>query len=183
MRDLFIIVGCWAISFLFNGIEAGLTSIDPVRLRHHVKLNRPAAVRLDRLLKTPECLLVTVLLVTNLADILALLLLTRLLVFRFGTAGFAFTIVIALPIYLFVLGVLPKSLLRRFPFRALSPLARLLEISMITLWPVLAAGAALGTSESSDRTATGLGGIRLLRLWLHRDISRSATRIQGVRDE
>ena len=144
MRDLFIIVGCWAISFLFNGIEAGLTSIDPVRLRHHVKLNRPAAVRLDRLLKTPERLLVTVLLVTNLADILALLLLTRLLVFRFGTAGFAFTIVIALPIYLFVLGVLPKSLLRRFPFRALSPLARLLEISMITLWPVLAAGAALG---------------------------------------
>ncbi len=112
MRDLFIIVGCWAISFLFNGIEAGLTSIDPVRLRHHVKLNRPAAVRLDRLLKTPERLLVT--------------------------------IVIALPIYLFVLGVLPKSLLRRFPFRALSPLARLLEISMITLWPVLAAGAALG---------------------------------------
>jgi len=144
MRDLFIIVGCWAISFLFNGIEAGLTSIDPVRLRHHVKLNRPAAVRLDRLLKTPERLLVTVLLVTNLADILALLLLTRLLVFRFGTAGFAFTIVIALPIYLFVLGVLPKSLLRRFPFRALSPLARLLEISMRTLWPVLAAGAALG---------------------------------------
>src|SRR6266699_5936570 len=115
MKDFFIIGGCWAISFLFNGIEAGLTSIDPVRLRHHVKLNRPAAVRLDRLLKTPERLLVTVLLVTNFADILALLLLTRLLVSRFGTAGFAFTIVIALPIYLFVLGVLPKSLFLRSP--------------------------------------------------------------------
>jgi CBS domain containing-hemolysin-like protein len=144
MRDVFIIVGCWAISFLFNGIEAGLTSIDPVRLRYHVKLNRPAAVRLDQLLKTPERLLVTVLLVTNFADILALLLLTRLLISRFGPAGFVFTIAIAVPIYLFVLGVLPKSLFRRFPFRALSPLARLLEISMTALWPVLATGAALG---------------------------------------
>src|SRR6266704_2745800 len=144
MRDVFIIGGCWAISFLFNGIEAGLTSIDPVRLRHHVKLNRPAAVRLDRLLKKPERLLVTVLLVTNFADILALLLLTRLLISRFGASGFALAIVIALPIYLFILGVLPKSLFRRFPFRALSPLARLLEIVMTALWPILAAGAALG---------------------------------------
>ena len=118
MRDVFIIVGCWAISFLFNGIEAGLTSIDPVRLRYHVKLNRPAAVRLDQLLKTPERLLVTVLLVTNFADILALLLLTRLLISRFGPAGFVFTIAIAVPIYLFVHGVLPKSLFRRFPFRS-----------------------------------------------------------------
>jgi len=144
MRDFFIIIGCWAISFLFNGIEAGLTSIDPVRLRHHVKLNRPAAVRLNRLLKTPERLLVTVLLITNLADILALLLVTRLFVSRFGSAGFVFTILIALPVYLFVLGVLPKSMFRRFPFRALSPLAGLLEIVMTALWPILAAGAALG---------------------------------------
>src|SRR6266404_4925498 len=111
MMDIAVILCCWIVSFVFAGIEAGLLSIDPVRLRHHVKQNRPAAVRLNRLLKRPERLLVTVLLVTNLADILALLLLTRLLVFRFGTAGFAFTIVIALPIYLFVLGVLPKSLL------------------------------------------------------------------------
>ena len=144
MRDVFIIVGCWAISFLFNGIEAGLTSIDPVRLRHHVKLNRPEAVRLDRLLNTPERLLVTVLLVTNLADILALLLMTRFLVSRFAVTGFLLAILIALPIYLFVLGVLPKSLFRRFPFRALSPLARLLEIVMTALWPILTIGTLIG---------------------------------------
>ena len=144
MRDVFIIIACWAISFLFNGIEAGLTSVDPVRLRHHVKLNRPAAVRLDRLLKTPGRLLGTVLLVTNFVDIVALLLLTRLLVSRFGTVGFFLAIVTALPIYLFALGVLPKSLFRRFPFRALSPLAGFLEIITTVLWPVLATGTALG---------------------------------------
>ena len=117
MRDAFIIIGCWAISFLFNGIEAGLASIDPVRLRYHVNLNQPAAMKLDRLLKTPGHLLGTVLLVTNFVEIIALLLLTRFLVSKFGAAGFGLAIVVALPIYLFVLSVLQKSLYRRFPFR------------------------------------------------------------------
>lgn len=144
MKDAFIIAGCWAISFLFNGIEAGLTSIDPVRLRHYVKLNQPAAVRLDRLLKTQGRLLATVLVITNLADIIALVLLTRFFVSRFGPLGFVIAIFVALPIYLFVLVVLSKSLFRRFPFRALSPLAGLLEIGMAILWPFLAIGAALG---------------------------------------
>ncbi|HZR77958.1 MAG TPA: CNNM domain-containing protein [Chthoniobacterales bacterium] len=144
MKDILIIVGCWAISFLFNGIEAGLTAIDPVRLRHHVKLNRPAAVRLDHLLQTPGRLLATVLLVTNFVDIIALILLTRFFVNRFGVAGFAAGIVAALPIYLFALNVLPKALFRRFPFRALSPLARLLEVTMTALWPILITGDFLG---------------------------------------
>jgi putative hemolysin len=105
-----------------------------------VKQNRPAAQRLDRLTKRPERLLVTVLLVTNFANILGLLILTKLLVARFGTLGFALALVIALPIYLFVLSVLPKSLFRRFPFRALAALGGVLEWFSILLWPVLEIG-------------------------------------------
>ena len=84
MMTGFIIFCCWIVSFFFNGIESGLLSIDPVRLRQNVKRRAPAAVRLDRLLKHPERLLVTVLLFTNAADILGLLLLTRQLVHSFG---------------------------------------------------------------------------------------------------
>ena len=144
MKDLWIILGCWVISFLFNGIEAGLMSIDPVRLRHNVKLNLPAAVRLDRLLKSPERPLVTVLLITNFVDIVALILLARQFVSRFGTAGLVITVIVAIPIYLFVLGVLPKSLFRRFPFRALAALSSLLEVSVMVLWPILAIGEQVG---------------------------------------
>src|ERR1700681_846920 len=117
MTTWFMILGCWAISFLFSGIEAGLLSADPVRLRNQVKQRQRAALRLDRLLKSPERLLVTVLLVTNMADILGLLLLTRRLVWSFGSKGFLLALIISLPIYLFVLAVLPKSLFRRFPLR------------------------------------------------------------------
>jgi len=140
----FAIFLLWTISFFFAGIEAGLLSVDPVRLRHHVKRRNPAALRLDRLTKRPERLLITVLLVTNFANILGLLILTKLLVAQFGTLGFALAILIALPFYLFVLSVLPKSLFRRFPFRALAALGGVLEWISILLWPVLEIGERAG---------------------------------------
>jgi CBS domain containing-hemolysin-like protein len=140
MLYTFAILLLWTISFFFAGIEAGLLSVDPVRLRSQVKQGSAAALRLDRLTKRPERLLITVLLVTNFANILSLLLLTKLLINSFGPAGFLWSIFIALPIYLFLLGVLPKSLFRRFPFRALARLGGVLEGISILLWPVLEIG-------------------------------------------
>ncbi|MEO7167587.1 MAG: CNNM domain-containing protein [Spartobacteria bacterium] len=140
----FIILCCWVVSFVFAGIEAGLLSLDQVRLRHQVKLHNHAAISLDRLLKEPERLLATILLVTNLADISALLLLTRRLVTLLGTAGYPVALLVAGPIYLFVLGVLPKSLFRRFPYRALASLAGILVFTSRLLWPILELGAQIG---------------------------------------
>jgi putative hemolysin len=150
-----IISCCWIVSFFFNGIESGLLSIDPVRLRQNVKRRVPAASQLNRLLKQPERLLATVLLVTNAADIIALLLLTSKLVRLYGYAGFFIALAIALPVYLFVLSVLPKSLFRRFPFRALARLAGVLEFTSILFSPLLEIGARLGKlllpSQSAKR--------------------------------
>jgi CBS domain containing-hemolysin-like protein len=141
---IIIIVCCWIISFFFNGIESGLLSIDPVRLRQNVKRRVPAALQLNRLLKHPERVLATVLLITNAADIVALLLLTSQLFRWYGYSGFLFALVIALPVYLFVLSVLPKSLFRRFPFRALAWLAGILEFTSILFSPLLELGARIG---------------------------------------
>lgn len=145
MTVAIIIIGCcWIVSFFFNGIESGLLSIDAVRLRQNVKRRVPAALQLNRLLKRPERLLATVLLVTNAADIVALLLLTSQLFRWCGYAGFLLALVIALPVYLFVLSVLPKSLFRRFPFRALARLAGVLEFTSILFSPFLELGARIG---------------------------------------
>jgi putative hemolysin len=135
---------CWVVSFFFNGIESGLMSIDPVRLRENVKRGVRAAVRLNRLLEHPERLLVTVLLFTNAADILGLLFLTRHLVYRYGDRGFVLAVAIALPVYLIGLGLLPKALFRRFPFRALALLAGVLEFVSWLLWPLLELGRLVG---------------------------------------
>src|SRR5205823_14849595 len=154
MMIAFIIFCCWIVSFFFNGIESGLLSIDPVRLRQNVKRRVPAAVRLNRLLKHPERLMVTVLLITNAADILGLLLLTRQLVHSFGYAGFFIALVIAVPIYLLLLAVLPQSLFRRFPFRALAHLAGILDFVSILFSPMLELGERLGRLLLPGRVAS-----------------------------
>jgi CBS domain containing-hemolysin-like protein len=148
-----IIFCCWIVSFFFNGIESGLLSIDPVRLRQNVKRRVPAALRLNRLLKHPERLLATVLLFTNAADIIGLLLLTNQLVRWYGHVGFLFALAIALPVYLFLLSVLPKSLFRRFPFRALARLAGVLEFALTLFSPLLELGARLGKLVLPARAA------------------------------
>jgi CBS domain containing-hemolysin-like protein len=139
-----VIIVCWIISFIFAGIEAGLLSLDQVRLRHQVKLQNRSAILLDRLVKDPERLLATILLVTNLADITGLLLLTRHLVSWMGASGYVGALLVAAPIYLFLLGVLPKALFRRFPYRALAAFAGLLVFTSRLLWPVLELGALIG---------------------------------------
>ena len=135
---------CWVASFVFGGIEAGLLSLDQVRLRHQVKLRNRAAIALDCLLKKPQRLLATVLLVTNFSDIAGLLLLTRGLVSLLGAVGYLVALLVAGPIYLFLLGVLPKSLFRRFPYRALAALAGLLVLTSRLLWPLLELGSQIG---------------------------------------
>jgi CBS domain containing-hemolysin-like protein len=169
---IIIIVFCWVVSFFFNGIESGLLSVDPVRLRQNVKRRVPAALQLNRLLKYPERLLATVLLVTNAADIIALLLLTSQLVESYGYAGFLFALVIALPVYLFLLSVLPKSLFRRFPFRALARLAGVLEFTSFLFSPLLELGARVG-KLLLPRRAAKRGGLFAARDELKQIASQS----------
>ena len=64
-----LVFGCLAVSFVFSGIEAGILSVNRVRLRHRVKTRDRAAIRLKQLLTNPERFLVTVLIVTNLMKI------------------------------------------------------------------------------------------------------------------
>jgi CBS domain containing-hemolysin-like protein len=176
-----IIVCCWIVSFFFNGIESGLLSIDPVRLRQNVKHRVPAALRLNRLLTYPERLLATVLLVTNAADIVALLLLTSQLFQWFGYAGFLLALIIALPVYLFVLSVLPKSLFRRFPFRALARLAGVLEFTSILFSPLLELGARVGNlllpghAGKRGRVFAGREELKQITMQSERDGALTAT--------
>ena len=80
---------CLLVSFVFSGIEAGILSVNRVRLRHRVdELRDRAAIRLDRLLRDPERLLVTVLVVTNLMNIFAITLTAQEFVAWCGVWGY-----------------------------------------------------------------------------------------------
>jgi CBS domain containing-hemolysin-like protein len=142
MIALFAIAICLLVSGIFSGIEAGILSINRVRLRHQVKLREKAALRLNRLLAHPERLLITVLIVTNLMNVLAVALSTQLLVARIGHWGYLVAFVVWLPVYLGV-ELFPKSLFRRFPFRALAIFSEMLRLADWLLAPLLAVGSAM----------------------------------------
>ena len=131
-----VIAICALISFVFSGIEAGILSVNRVRLAHHARQNDPAAVKLQAMLEHPDRLLITVLMVTNFANISALILLIDRLVPIFGNQGYLLALAIYLPVYLLFLELLPKSLFRRFPYRALAALAEPLRLTDLVLTPV-----------------------------------------------
>ena len=143
---------CLLVSFVFSGIEAGILSVNRVRLRHRVeKLRDRAAIRLNHLLEQPERLLVTVLVVTNLMNIFAITLTVQEFVARCGVWGYALAFAVFLPVYLFALELLPKSLFRRFPYRALAALSGPLRLADLLLSPMHAVGSAVSRTLFKKR--------------------------------
>src|ERR1700752_4433136 len=93
---------CLAVSFLFSGTEAGLLSLNRLRLRRLGGVGAPAAGHLEGLLAEPARLFVTVLFVTSLSNIMAILILVSQLVALWGTIGYGLALIVAFPIFLFV---------------------------------------------------------------------------------
>jgi len=101
-----------------------------------VKQRDRAALKLERLLAKPERLLITVLVVTNLATVFAVTLAAEAWVVEFGQKGYFLTLAVFLPIYLFGVELLPKALFRRFPYRAVAWLAEPLRLADLLLTPL-----------------------------------------------
>jgi putative hemolysin len=137
------LIGCLLISFVFSGLEAGLLSLNRVRLRHRLKLKDPAAIRLNSLLSDPERFLVNVLVVNSLMKIYALGIGLQMALTFFGTAGYLVAAVVALPVWLLGIEMLPKSLFRHFPYPVLAMLAGPLHLVDLLLSPMHALGSAL----------------------------------------
>ena len=137
------ILGCLTVSFVFSGIEAGILSVNRVRLRHRLKLKDPAAKVLNKLLADPERTLVTVLIVTNLMNICALSLGVQMAVSAFGDWGYFLSLVVALPIWMLGIELLPKSVFRRVPYTALAFLSGPLRLADYALSPMHALGGRL----------------------------------------
>jgi len=139
-----VIAALLLVAFVFSGIEAGILSLNRVRLRNRVKHRDRDALRLQKLLKNPEQLLLTVVIVTNLANLFAITLATATFVRHWGYAGYGVSLLVFLPLYLFGLELFPKALFRRFPLHAVALLSAPLRLAYLALAPVLRLGTSLG---------------------------------------
>src|SRR5271165_1388905 len=142
----FVLIFCLAASFLVSGTEAGILSLNRLRLRHLAHQKDRAAVQLQQLLERPARLLVTALVITSLLNIVALVLLANTLVSWFHWAGYFLTLVLALPLFLLVAELLPQAIFRRIAYKELASLAVPLDIAARILTPVINVGSFIARS-------------------------------------
>jgi putative hemolysin len=135
-----LLVLCLAVSFIFSGTEAGLLSLNRLRLRQLSRSGDSAAIRLWRLVAEPSRLFTTVLCVTGLSNIIAILILLSWFVHALKGWGYLCTVLVGFPIFLILTEILPKSFFRRFPYQALASIAVLLEIASLILTPLMTVG-------------------------------------------
>jgi len=145
-----VVLACFFIGFLFSGIESGVLAVNRVRLRHHARLGDRPAQQLHDMLDNLERLMITVLLVTNTATIIAVVLLFREFSSQ-GTAAGVLAVIVAAPIFVFGMEFLPKAIFRRFPYRTLSPLAKVLGVVHVCLRPIVNVGAWLASKVVGSR--------------------------------
>lgn len=147
-----------ALSFLLSGMETAVLSVSRVRVRHAAEDDSRAAQLLP-LLDDREGLLGAVTVANHVANVTAFGLIIWRLVKTLGHWGYVSGFVLALPIFIIGLEVLPKTLFRRYPYRALRRLVPLLQViawfrrpfrSMTVISPLGDEGVELNVSSRED---------------------------------
>ena len=124
-------------SFLLSGFEAGLLTLNSVRLRHFARDNKHGAARLEKLLGNYQPLLISILLLTASFNLLAFALVTHLTIEWIGNWGYLVAFLISLPVYMFWIEFVPKHLFSRFPIRAMNTFYPVLSLIRHTIAPLV----------------------------------------------
>ena len=114
-------------SFALSGLETAVASVSRVRVRHAASEGDARARGLLPLLEDRDALLGAVTVLNHIANLTAFAIMAWKLVGLMGAWGYAAAVVVALPIFLIVLEVLPKKLFRRYPYRSIRALALLVH--------------------------------------------------------
>jgi putative hemolysin len=119
------VVVALALSAFFSGTETGIYCLNRVRLNVRASQNNAQARRLTSLVERPQDLVITALLGTNVADYLATVFVTALLLYFAVSERFAeiYATAIVTPLILVFGGVIPKDWFQRESDRLMYPLA------------------------------------------------------------
>ena len=126
------------LSFLLSGMESAVLSVSRVRVRHAADED-PRAAQLLPLLSDRESLLGSVTVANHVMNVTAFGIIIWQLVKEMGSVGYLVGFLLALPVFIIGLEVLPKTLFRRYPFRTLRRLLPLLRFAAFFRRPFRAA--------------------------------------------
>lgn len=149
-----VLILCLCLSFMLSGLESAVLAVSRVRVRHAADGGDARARRLLPLLEDRDALIGCITVANHLTNLAAFLLIALPVVHSARWWVYSLAFVLALPVFLIGLEVMPKKLFRRYPFRSMrsvSPLVHLVGIArplFRAFARTTAADTAIGPSET-----------------------------------
>lgn len=128
---------CLLLAFMLSGIESALLTVNRVRVRYIAEEGNARAAKLFKLLEFRNELLHAATALCHLASLTAFALAAAALVHLIGNWGWAVAILLALPVFLMGLELVPKLLFKRYSFQLLCHLTGVLAILRVIAKPML----------------------------------------------
>jgi len=111
--ELALIAGFLVLKGFFSGSEIAMVNADKVKLRHLAKTGDRGAGMVLRLFRTPDVILGTTLVGTNIATVTISTLGALLFIEHFGPAGDMISVIVLTPLLLILGEVVPKSIFQQ----------------------------------------------------------------------
>lgn len=136
--DILLVVVFIALEGFFSGSEIAIVSANRIRLRHWAGKGDKRAQRLLALLETPDQLLATTLVGTNVSVVVASTLATVALIYMFGTHGELFALALMWPLALVFGEIVPKTVFQENADRVALWVVKPLGWAMFCFRPLIA---------------------------------------------
>jgi len=130
---IILIVLCLVAEAFFSGTETGMISLNRIRLRHLAEEGDERAAFLHSTLASPDSLLATTLVGTNLAVVSGSALAMRLVTKLHPEQASLLTTILMIPLIVIFGEIVPKAVFRRRPLGILLPSVPLLRIALFLL--------------------------------------------------
>ncbi len=111
--ELILIIFFLLLKGFFSGSEIAMVSSDKLKLKHQAKMGNRGASLVLKLFRTPDVILGTTLVGTNLATVTISTLGALIFIDMFGSAGDLISIVVLTPVLLILGEVVPKSIFQQ----------------------------------------------------------------------
>ncbi|MCU7917801.1 MAG: hemolysin family protein [Candidatus Thiodiazotropha sp. (ex Dulcina madagascariensis)] len=135
--ELLIIILFLLLKGFFSGSEIAMVNSDKLKLRHQAKLGNRGAALVLKLFKTPDVILGTTLVGTNIATVTISTLGALLCIDLFGSTGDLISVIVLTPILLIFGEVVPKSVFQQEADSLVSRLIYILRFFSYVFYPVI----------------------------------------------
>ncbi|MCU7875592.1 MAG: hemolysin family protein [Candidatus Thiodiazotropha sp. (ex. Lucinoma kazani)] len=135
--ELLILIVFLLLKAFFSGSEIAMVNSDKLKLRHQAKLGNRGASLVLKLFKTPDVILGTTLVGTNIATVTISTIGALVCIDLFGATGDLISVIILTPILLILGEVVPKSVFQQEADSLVSRLIYILRFFSYVFYPVI----------------------------------------------